>query len=190
MMNQLNFLEHVCNGRDISLDNYVYVNAVLAAVKSSDYIIANKIRTKCIHQMKRILKQFDFIATPTSGAFPTSINEDDHICTFHYPIRRKPSQKWPVSCEALIGWPVLIARFNLHAIFSWFPLIGCLNMPYKMLNRWRDQHFRVITSLLVLEASQLYRDSGNKRPDRETRPTANGDSVYDAVGKNLFMNSW
>ena len=61
-------------------------------------------------------------------------------------------------------------------------------MPYKMLNRWRDQHFRVITSLLVLEASQLYRDSGNKRPDRETRPTANGDSVYDAVGKNFLSN--
>ena len=37
-------MEHLCNGMDISLDNYVFINQVVFGIKSTDYILLNKIR--------------------------------------------------------------------------------------------------------------------------------------------------
>lgn len=36
--------EHLCNAMDISLDNYVLINQVVFGIKSTDYIMINKIR--------------------------------------------------------------------------------------------------------------------------------------------------
>ena len=77
------YSEHICNGKNISLDNAVYINAVLAGVKSADYIMANKIRTKIMKQVKNIFQQFDYIITPTSGTGPTLISPKDHTCKFN-----------------------------------------------------------------------------------------------------------
>ena len=37
-------------------------------------------RTKCMNQMRNILKQVDFIATPTSGGLAVKILEGDQAC--------------------------------------------------------------------------------------------------------------
>ena len=88
---------------DISLDNYVLINQVVFGIKSTDYIMINKIRlninyclikyyfnelilklifirTKCMNQVRQIFKQVDFIATPTCGGTALKILDDDKTC--------------------------------------------------------------------------------------------------------------
>lgn len=62
-----------------------YANMAIQAESSygSDYIQANKIRTKFMVQLETIFNQVDLIATPTQRGGTTKVEENDAQCNYH-----------------------------------------------------------------------------------------------------------
>ena len=66
--------------RHMSLDHYLAMAFQAEGSYGSDYIQANKIRTKFMCQMEAIFKEVDLVATPTQKCGTVKLQPDDALC--------------------------------------------------------------------------------------------------------------
>ena len=64
---------------EISGDMFVSMAMLTDAVYGSDYVQANRIRTKFMNITARLFENIDVIATPTQRSGATKMHKDDHL---------------------------------------------------------------------------------------------------------------
>jgi len=77
--------EHIYNRREMAADNYVILNAALSHAMADDYIIAARLRTRVMNNLRNIFKNVDAIATPTTGQTAEPILDGDEEGTWKFP---------------------------------------------------------------------------------------------------------
>jgi len=77
--------EHICNKREMAPDNYVILNAALSAATADDYILAARLRTRVMDNLRNIFADVDAIATPTTGQTAEPICDGDEDGTWKFP---------------------------------------------------------------------------------------------------------
>ena len=76
--------EHIHNQREMAADNYVILNAALSGAGADDYILAARLRTRVINNLRTIFRTMDAIATPTTGQTAEPILDGDAEGTWKF----------------------------------------------------------------------------------------------------------